>query len=65
MTRKEERKMEKMREKIEEQNQKSSMVVHPGFWGTVADSPCGIYLYYPSVACRHVLRFRWIHLAFP
>lgn len=26
-----------MREKIEEQNQKSSMVVHPGFWGTVAD----------------------------
>lgn len=37
MTRKEERKMEKMREKIEEQNQKSSMVVHPGFWGTVAD----------------------------
>lgn len=37
MTRREERKMEKMREKIEEQNQKLSMVVHPGFWGTVAD----------------------------
>lgn len=37
MTRREERKMEKMREKIEEQNQKLSMVVHPGLWGTVAD----------------------------
>ena len=63
MTRREERKMEKMREKIEEQNQKLSMVVHPGFWGTVAD--IAIMAVIASVACHHVLRFRRIHITFP
>ena len=37
MTRREERALEKRMAKIEEENNKPSMVVHPGFWGTFAD----------------------------